>query len=148
MSYSKTEKYAFETAKDIAAQKGYEIYDVEYVKEGPHWFLRIFIDSERGVNIDDCEAISSLISVRLDKDDAIPQEYFLEVSSPGIERSLRLDRHFQKAIGEKISVIKKSGERVQGVLTGYADEIITIDNDIAIQKKDVKKANILFDGIF
>ena len=144
MTYSKTEKYALKISEEAAKAHGYEIYDVEYVKEGPHWFLRVFIDRESGVSLDDCEIISNMISARLDKDDFIKGSYFLEVSSPGLERMLR-SSHFEKAIGKRIAVAKKDGKTINGILTASSDSDITLDENIIISKNMIKKANILFD---
>lgn len=71
------------------------LYDVEYAKEGKDYFLRIFIDSKKGIGLDDCEKVTHAINDVLDKADLISQEYFLEVSSPGVERVLRKDKHLE-----------------------------------------------------
>ena len=141
MKHSKTEEYAFNISKKVAAELGFDIYDVQYVKEGPHWFLRIFIE---GVSLDGCEKVSRALSRVLDKDDFIKENYFLEVSSPGIERALRRNHHYAAAAGERIRVMLKDGESLEGVLTANDDEKITID-DIEIDIKSIKKANIMFD---
>ena len=72
---------------------GYKLYDVEYVKEGKDYFLKVYIDSENGIDLNDCEKVSNSINEILDKEDYIKEQYFLEVSSPGIERVLRKDKH-------------------------------------------------------
>ena len=83
---------------------GYEVWDVEFVKEGSGWFLRVTIDSDDGIDIDDCEKVSRAISPILDEVDPIEQNYTLEVSSPGLERTLRKPEHFESCIGEEIEV--------------------------------------------
>jgi len=83
---------------------GYKLYDVEYAKEGKDYFLRIYIDSEKGIDLTDCEKTSSEINDILDKADYIKTEYFLEVSSPGIERVLRKDIHLEENIGNQVEV--------------------------------------------
>ena len=80
------------------------IYDVEYVKEGSEWFLRIYIDKEDGVDLDDCENVTDLINDPLDELDPIKEPYYLEVSSPGVERKLKNNAHFRRVVGEKIYV--------------------------------------------
>lgn len=86
----KVEKLLEETINNL----GYELYDVEYVKEGKNYFLRIFIDKQDGINIEDCEKVNNEIMDLLDEEDYIKEQYFLEVSSSGLERVLRKDKHF------------------------------------------------------
>ena len=83
---------------------GYRVWDVEFVKEGAGWYLRITIDSDDGIDIDDCEKVSRAISPLLDEVDPIEQNYTLEVSSPGLERTLRTPQHFAACMGEEIEV--------------------------------------------
>ena len=84
-----------ELIKSKIQQIGYELYDVEYIKEGKDYFLRIFIDKQDGIDLTDCEKVNNEINDILDKADYIKQQYFLEVSSPGIERVLRKDKHLE-----------------------------------------------------
>ena len=88
----------------IAAGNQVEIYDVEYVKEGREWYLRAYIDKKGGVTIEDCEKVSRALSDALDLEDFIPDAYILEVSSPGLGRQLKKDRHFEKSLQEKVEV--------------------------------------------
>lgn len=81
-----------------------ELVDIELKKEGKNWFLRVYIDSEKGVDIEDCGIVSGRLSDRLDETDPIPQAYFLEVSSPGAERPLKKEKDIEKAIGKNIHV--------------------------------------------
>lgn len=83
---------------------GYELYDVQYVKEGKDYFLRIFIDNSNGISLEDCEKVNNAITDLLDDANYIKQQYFLEVSSPGVERILRKDKHLKDNIGEKIEI--------------------------------------------
>ena len=83
----------------IIEKIGYELYDVEYAKEGKNYFLRIFIDSEKGIDLNDCEKVNDAITDILDTENYIKDQYFLEISSPGIERVLRKDKHLEKNIG-------------------------------------------------
>ena len=114
----------------IAQANGVEIYDVEYVKEGADWYLRAYIDKPEGVNIIDCENVSRALSDALDKADFIPDAYILEVSSPGLGRTLKKDKHLQKSIGEEVEIklfkpIDKCKE-FAGVLTDFDEKQITI----------------------
>lgn len=97
----------------IAAECQVEIYDVEYVKEGKEWYLRAYIDKTDGVTIEDCEKVSRALSDALDREDFIPDAYILEVSSPGLGRQLKKDRHFEKSLGQMVEV--KLYEAVDGV---------------------------------
>lgn len=128
----------------IAKSLGLEVWDIEFVKEGASWFLRIYIDKEDGVTIDDCETLSRAIDAPLDEADPIDQQYYLEVSSPGIERELKRDHHFEAMQGEaiKIRLIRPdlNGKReLTGTLDGYADGVITLtgpDGTVNIRKSE------------
>lgn len=123
---------------------GYELYDVEYAKEGKNYFLRIFIDKEDGIDLNDCEKVNDGIMDLLDEADYIKEQYFLEVSSPGIERVIRKEKHFDSAMGEEIEVklykpINKQKE-LEGVLTGYDEETITMtyeNDEVSIPKNNI-----------
>lgn len=133
MAYSKTEKKVWELAEPITVQEECFIYDVEYVKEGGVWFLRVYIDKDGGVSLDECEAVSRALSTALDKADPIQQNYYLEVSSPGIERKLKTKEHFDRYIGETIDIglykaIKKS-KQLTGKLISFEDDVITVEVD-------------------
>ena len=152
MVFSKIEKNTYDLAENLVASKGYSIYDVEYLKEGPHWFLRVYIDRDGGVNVDDCEAISRELSVLLDEKDFVKENYFLEISSPGIERVLRQEEHFQNAIGENIRIklykAVEGAKEAEGQLLYADDQKITVRTDanqFDIEKKNIAKANIKFD---
>ena len=99
---SKRETYETRTEQllvPIVEKYGVEIYDVEYVKEGSDWYLRAYIDKPEGVNINDCENVSRALSDVLDTEDYIEDAYILEVSSPGLGRTLKKDRHLEKSLG-------------------------------------------------
>lgn len=83
---------------------GYELYDVQYAKEGKDYFLRVFIDKEEGIDLKDCEKVSNEINPVLDEKDIIKEMYFLEVSSPGIERVLRKEKHLEQALGREVEI--------------------------------------------
>ena len=114
----------------IAQANGVEIYVVEFDKERADWYLRAYIDKPEGVNIIDCENVSRALSDALDKADFIPDAYILEVSSPGLGRTLKKDKHLQKSIGEEVEIklfkpIDKCKE-FAGVLAGFDEKQITI----------------------
>lgn len=130
---SKKESYEKQTEElltPIARDSGVEIYDVEYVKEGSDWYLRAYIDKEEGVSIQDCENVSRALSDALDEADFIPDAYILEVSSPGLGRTLKKDKHLAKSIGEEVEIrlfepVEKCKE-FTGILEGFDEKQITI----------------------
>ena len=131
---------------------GYELYDVEYAKEGKDYFLRIFIDKESGIDLNDCEKVNDGINDLLDKADYIKEQYFLEVSSPGIERILRKDKHLEANIGSLVEVkLFKPIEKqkvVQGNLKEFNKEKIVIeieDGDFEISRKDISVIKTVYE---
>ncbi len=152
MAYSKTEQIAFDIAEPIAKSFGCFIYDVEFVKEGGLYFLRIFADKEGGIDLDTCEKISREMSTKLDEKDPIKQNYYLEVSSPGIERKLKTQEHFERYIGEIIDVglykAINGAKQISGILKGFNDGVILIElngTDIEIPQKETTSAKLHFD---
>lgn len=123
-----------ELLEPIAAANGVSIYDVEYVKEGSDYYLRAYIDKPGGVNIQDCENVSRALSDELDRVDPIPDAYILEVSSPGLGRTLKKDKHLQSSIGQKVEVklfkpIEKRKE-FSGTLESFdLDQIVIRDGE-------------------
>ncbi len=120
----------WELAEPFAQQMNLSLWDVRFLKEGSDWYLRIFIDKDGGVSIDDCADFSRAIDKALDELDPIEQAYFLEVCSPGLERDLVREEHFNAYVGEKIKVkmIRPvEGKReFNGILESYADGNITV----------------------
>jgi len=112
------------------AERGLSLWDIEFVKEGPEWFFRIYIDRDGGVQIDDCEFVSRAAEAFLDETDPIPQAYMLEVCSPGLDRALKRDSDFLKYIGHTVDIklfkAKNGRKKFQGELKEFADGIITI----------------------
>ena len=133
---SKRESYETKTEQLLAPiieKYGVEIYDVEFVKEAGEWYLRVYIDKPDGVNILDCENVSRALSDVLDEEDYIDESYILEVSSPGLGRQLKKDKHFEKSIGEKIvlktyKAIDKCKE-FEGVLVSFDSDKIVMEQD-------------------
>ena len=111
----------------------FELVDVEFVKEAGNWFLRVYIDKPEGVNIQDCENVSRALSDALDEEDFIPDAYILEVSSPGLGRVLKKDRHLEKSLGEAVELktykpIEKKKE-FAGILKAYDASSVTIEEE-------------------
>ncbi|MBQ8388688.1 MAG: ribosome maturation factor RimP [Clostridia bacterium] len=114
------------------AELGYEIWDVEFVKEGASYYLRIYIDHENGIYIDDCEKVHRAIDPVLDEADPIDRAYYLEVSSPGLGRELKCAEHAEKFMGEKVEARffapdAKGRKTVVGTLEAYGDKTVTIN---------------------
>lgn len=139
-----TVKAVTELVKPIIEDMGLTLWDVRFVKEGAAWYLRIFIDKDSGVTIEDCENVTRAVDLPLDKLDPIEQNYFLEVSSPGIERELLKPEHFDAFLGAPV-IIKlirpdDKGERdISGVLTASDKETVTViaqGSEKVINKKD------------
>lgn len=134
----------FEIIKPEADAAGLEIWDITYKKEGADFYLRVFVDKPSGVSIDDCVALTHLISKKLDEADLIDKSYILEVSSPGIERELTKAEHFEKYIGAPVtlrSIRPIDGVRdFAGVLKSYDGGLVTIELEdkslMSIQKKE------------
>ena len=99
-----TAETIYHLVKPLADELNLEIWDVVYLKEGADWYVRVFIDKEDGISIDDCVALTQELNPVLDKTDPVPNEYILEVSSPGINRKLTRPEHYQKYIGEMLRV--------------------------------------------
>lgn len=132
--------------KEKIEKIGYELYDVEYSKEGKNYFLRIFIDSKNGIDLDDCEKVNNEIMEDLDNANYIKEQYFLEVSSPGIERILRKEKHLEQNIGNEIVIklFKKDEEgkkEYQGILKKYTQQDIIIE-DNENKQKQINRKNI------
>ncbi|MDZ5473441.1 ribosome maturation factor RimP [Bacillus sp. 31A1R] len=118
-----------------------ELVDVEYVKEGRDWFLRVFVDKDTGIDIEECGIVSERLSEKLDELDPIPYNYFLEVSSPGAERPLKKATDYEKSIGKNVYIKTYEpidGEKVfEGVLTSFDGETVTVEIKIKTRKKSI-----------
>ncbi len=145
MAKQSTVQRVEEIISPFAQELGLEIWDVRFAKEGSEWYLRIFIEKDGGVSIDDCVDLTHAITKPLDESDPIPQSYILEVSSPGVERELIKDEHFYKSIGNAVmlrAIRPIDGVRdFKGILTNYENKEITIkledETELSINKKDV-----------
>ena len=131
---------------------GYDVYDVQYVKEGKDYYLRIFIDKQEGIDLNDCEKVNNEINNLLDEADYIIDQYFLEISSPGIERILRKDKHLKDNIGKMIEVklfkpINKQ-KNIEGTLNNFDKDFILLkadENEIKIDRKDISVIKTIYE---
>lgn len=128
---------------------GYELYDVEYAKEGKNYFLRIFIDKPDGIDLNDCEKVNDAINDILDTADYIKEQYFLEVSSPGIERVLRKEQHLKQNIGNEISIKlfqkdENGKKEYQGILKSFDSEKIELENGVTIERKKIAQIKTIY----
>lgn len=141
---SKIENMIWDVAKLIAEKAGCSLYDVEFVKEGTNWFLRVTIDKDGGVSTEDCESVSRPLSDWLDEKDPITQSYYLEVSSPGIDRKLTRPEHYEACLGKSVTVrlfAAIDGQRqLEGILKEYQNGTIileTKESTITLEKAKV-----------
>ena len=142
-----------ELVADTVARNGCELWDVEYVKEGADWHLRITIDREGGVGIDDCERVHRAIDPILDEADPIEGFYYLEVSSPGIERELKTDRHLAASVGAlceaRLFAPLNGTKIVTGRLAAYDPDSVTLTPDggeaITLPRKAVSRLGTLYE---
>ncbi|WNF24515.1 ribosome maturation factor RimP [Mesobacillus jeotgali] len=138
---SKITEVVEELVTPILNENELELVDIEYVKEGKNWFLRVYIDKDSGIDIEECGIVSERLSEKLDAIDPIPHNYFLEVSSPGAERPLKKEKDYQKAIGKNVFIKTYEpidGEKAfEGILTEYNGETVTVEMKIKTRKKTV-----------
>ena len=148
LNLNSTAKRVFDIVKPFADEMQLDIWDVRYVKEGASWFLKIFIDKDGSVDIDDCENFSRAIDEPLDEADPISTSYYLEVGSPGLGRELTRPEHFEILSGEEVTVClirpKDGVKDFCGILKGLADGVITIDNgeELEFATGDVAKVKL------
>lgn len=133
MGNPKIESKIEQLVMPIINQNNFELVDIEFLKEGSNWYLRIYVDKQGGFTIDDCELVSKQLGEILEKDDPIEQPYILEVSSPGLDRPLKKESDFIKYKGEVVDVklykaINKTKE-FQGILKGLENDIVTIEDE-------------------
>ena len=143
--------------KEKIENLGYKLYDVQYVKEGQNYYLRVFIEKENGtIDLNDCEKVNNGINELLDKADYIKEQYFLEVSSTGLEKLLRKDSHLQENIGKEVQVslykpieiLEKKQKEFIGTIINFNEKEINfrIDNkEITIDRKSISQIKTIFD---
>ncbi|MBQ8923307.1 MAG: ribosome maturation factor RimP [Lachnospiraceae bacterium] len=152
MKKSEIEDYCTKLVTPIIDENSYELVDVEYVKEGADYYLRVYADKEGGINIDDCVLISRALEAKLDEEDRIENAYILEVSSPGLTRPLKKDKDFNRSIGKAVDIklfTKINGvKELTAVLENFTDEDISItynDELINIKRKDISMIRLAFE---
>lgn len=148
-----TEQKIYDLVKPVTDELGYFLWDVCYVKEGASWYLRIFIDRDEGITIDDCEKVTEPVNAILDEADPIPQSYMLEVGSAGLERELLKEEHFEVCKGDKVRIrfIRSvDGEKeISAVLLGADKNTITVaaedGSERVLQLADIAFVKLWFD---
>ena len=152
---SKREMYEQKTEEillPIVEEYGFELVDVEYVKEGSNWYLRAYIDKEGGISVDDCEVVSRAFSDKLDEEDFIDDAYIMEVSSPGLGRPLKKEKDYKRSMGKELEIrtyraINREKE-FYGILKAYDDATVTIqseEEEITFNKSDIALIRLAFD---
>lgn len=147
----------------LMEEHGFELVDVEYVKEAGNWYLRAYVDKEGGITLDDCELVNRAWSDMMDADDFIEDAYILEVSSPGLGRQLKKEKDFKRSIGEDIDLHFYKGQKISGgkngkevtvkdltgTLLAFTMDTITIQTDFApeyvVNRSEVSKVNLTID---
>ena len=140
-----------EAIEPIVSELGYSIWDVTYSKVGADWHLEITIDSERGIDISDCERVHRAIDPILDEIDPIEGFYYLDVSSPGLERELRTEEHIMKSVGAKVEAklftAKDGRKSIVGSIVSYADGVLTVsdgDTVCELPKTEISRLTTVF----
>ena len=153
---SKREDYEQKTealVMPLIEENGFELVDVEYVKEAGNYYLRVYIDKEGGITVDDCEVISRALGDKLDADDFIDDSYILEVSSPGLGRPLKKEKDFLRSIGKEIEIKLYRAINLQkdfeGILKSYTEDTVTIEigeeEEMTIAREDIALIRLSFD---
>ncbi len=142
----------YDILEPVVDSLGYELLDIEYIMERGKWILRVYIDKEGGISINDCVIVSKEVSVILDVEDPIDSSYVLEVSSPGLNRPLTKEKHFIWAIGKKVKIkteIPVDGRRnFKGILQNFQDGVIYIQVDgkvFSLEYGNIEKANLVYE---
>jgi len=152
MKKSDIEALVTEITQPILDKLDFELVDVEYVKEGPYMYLRIYIDKPDGITIDDCQKVSESVGNILDEKDPIEDNYFLEVSSPGLDRPLKKDKDLAQNIGNDVEVSLYKAingrKKLPGKLIDFNSDSISIEDDslekIHIERSLISKINLAF----
>ena len=147
------EKKTEELILPILDEKGFELVDVEYVKEGQDYFLRAYIDKPGGITIDDCVAVSREMNVLLDELDYVEGAYTFEVRSPGLGRPLKKARDFERSLGQEVEIRTykaiDGSKEFYGILHAYDDDSVTVlsedDEEVTFSKSDIALIRLAFD---
>ncbi|MBR3787022.1 MAG: ribosome maturation factor RimP [Firmicutes bacterium] len=153
MAKKKITEIAAEMMADFLEAEGYELYNIEFVKEGKDWFLRVYVDMASGegyIGTEDCEKVSRFLSEKLDEEDPIEQNYYLEVSSPGMDRPLLTKAHYERYVGSEVEIRLYKGKdgtkNIQGVLDSIEGETVSVtDHDNRkweLELAEIAKANL------
>ena len=152
---SKSESYESKTEEliqPLVDEKGFELVDVEFVKEGSEWYLRVYIDKDGGISVNDCEEISRAFNEILDREDYISEQYIFEVSSPGLTRPLKKEKDYKRSIGKLVDVklykpVDKAKEYT-GVLSAFDENTVTLEGDngnlYTLDRKNIAKISLAF----
>ncbi len=151
--FGSTEQKIYDLVKPVTDEMGYYLWDVSYMKEGASWYLRIFIDCDKGITIEDCEKVTEPVNKILDETDPIPQSYTLEVGSAGLERELLREEHFEVCEGDKVRIrfIRNvDGEKEISAFLKCADknQVTVCDedgNEKAFQLSDIAFVKLWFE---
>lgn len=152
MKKAEIEQYCTDLVMPIIENGNYDLWDVEYVREGADYYLRVYADKEGGITIDDCVLISRALEEKLDAEDKIKEAYILEVSSPGLTRPLKKENDFLRSIGRlvdlKLYQAQGGKKEITGILSAYEDNAIVIDVDdesLRIERKDISMVRLAFE---
>lgn len=137
---------AVKTAKSllepILQERNLELVDIEYTKEGQNWFLRVYIDKEGGVDITECGEVSEELSEKLDDADPIKEAYFLEVSSPGVERPLKTESDLKASVGKQVFIKLyepiEGQKEYEGLLKSFHEQVLTLEYKVKTRKKTLE----------
>ena len=133
-----------EIIKNIVEDNGCELYDIDISDEGDNKFFRVYITKPGGVTLSECATINNLLSPIFDIEEPLNDKYFLEVSSPGVERKLSKKEHFEKSIGENVKVTTTEGKKIKGMLKSFDGEVVEIGKE-KVNFNDIKKAKTYVD---
>jgi len=153
MAKKKITEIVADMLQEFLQQEGYELYNIEFMKEGRDWFLRVYLDKVSGegyIGTEDCEKVSRYLSEKLDEEDPIEQNYYLEVSSPGMDRPLLKREHYERYTGSEVEIKLYKGKdgtkNIAGVLNGLEGDIVTVtdhDNkEWKLELSEIAKANL------
>ena len=151
MKKAEIEAHCTELVTPIIEAGGFDLWDVEYVKEGQDYYLRVYADKEGGIEIDDCVAISRALEAKLDEADRMKDPYILEVSSPGLTRALKKDKEFSRCIGRPVDIkLYKQvdgSKEYTGNLSAFTEDTLTIDcegNPLTFERQNISSVRLAF----
>ena len=152
MNKKEIESKVVDLVQPIIDENSFELVDVEYVKEGSNWYLRVYVDKEGGIDIDDCVLVSRALEAKLDQDDFIKDAYILEVSSPGLTRPLKKDNDFKRNIGKQIEIRLYKAidgrKEFEAKLVGYDAATITVElseEELTYHRNDIAMVRLAFE---